>query len=702
MKFVILQILIVLLFVVGIILFFGKIKKKNKAIVAGLCVITVLASMVSNGLVGMIPMPNDIIQLTATGQQNSEALNNEVSLKDIVVDDIHYEINNAIEGKWFWQGDRYMWRNENDSRKPDGVTHSVTIEIPMGNSRQLVFNNNRYRGIVEITYDGESETYDLYSENDADVSIDIPGNGIMTAYAIKLARLLLFALLIILFLAYFVFAVYRFEYELIRKWFGRNWDKLVYLAISAACFFVMFNNGKYGSFWYDEVWSLGWIYDGQFNSSLNLIYKWICLLTFKIAPYGQEYLLIGFELLTAAAVYVFGLIGSEFKSKRLGVILSTLCAVSSTVILQCGNEFRPYAILLLGVTLSFYFFIKKSKQMGNEKISTLILYGISLVISMDAHAFGLLTSGLFIIADIILLLLKKSGRKCWISWIAPFIYGIIWLFTEFGGLVSQINNNGWSDAPTIKGIFKCIFWLCGNSNIFFIVLVLGLVIIVGTLAKRKLSYKSEFTDSFVLLTAVGIPCAIFILNCFYSSVINPENSLFIERYFVSAIVFVIFTAGLAVDAVISFAINVYHGEKRMAEVICTVSLVVSCCCIGWYRFPYDSHNENYKEAANYLMSQSDIYSSTTLCVVYDNFHAMEGDAALVVNNGFEYYLSHNGKYDSINHVDRTADRSGYNVIYAVYIHCYDSLIEEEDEKYSQVGYDVYSVKDSIKVKKYIM
>ncbi len=680
------KILILAAFIAGIIIFFGKIKKKNKLVVAGLCVIAVISSFISNAIVSVIPMPKDTVQLTATGEKNPEALSNEVSLKAVVVDGIQYEIQNAVEGKWFWQGDNYMWRNENDPRQPDGVTPSVTLEVPKGNDRKFVFNNNQYRGIVEISCNGESETHDLYSEKSVDVSIGFPGNGLTTAYMIKIGRLALYALFIAVFLAYFAFVALKFEYDVIKVWFGRNWDKLIYASIASIFFIVMFEIGKKGSFWYDEVWSLGWMYSKEYNS-ISLFYR-LYQIWFDIMPYGQEYLLIISELLTSLAIFILGLAGSLFGSKRLGAVMAALSASSTTVIYQCGLEFRNYAYLLLASSLSLYFFIKKQKELDNIRLSTLFIYGLSLAFLMDSHTFGLVTAGLLMIFDFILIILRKAKIKCILEFIIPGAYGVLWLFTDFLTGLSFANNYSWPASPSLRGVFNYIIWLCSNNYILFILLIAGAAIIVTLLIKAFAKHSFDFRNDYIFIAVLGVPLLFFAFNIFYSCVLNPRNSLFVNRYFVSLIVFFTFIIGFAVDKLVGFLINASSLDKRRYESCAlTAAIIVSFCTISWFNLKGHDNNEKYNLTAETLLSQNDIYNDSTICLIYGNYN---------VNIGFEYYLSHKGKRDSINHSDWSADFKEYQTIYVVYHHGNIDV-----NKYVQNGYkEVYS-NDALRIKKFV-
>ena len=91
------QLLVVAVLIAGVILFFGKIKKKEKSLVAGLLVCIVLASVVANGILHLVPLPTDEIIIAATGEKNESAKSNEVNIINYLVGGEEYVIKNPTD-----------------------------------------------------------------------------------------------------------------------------------------------------------------------------------------------------------------------------------------------------------------------------------------------------------------------------------------------------------------------------------------------------------------------------------------------------------------------------------------------------------------------------------------------------------------------------------------------------------------------------
>ncbi len=666
--FIKLQIGIVILFVLGIVFIFGKQKRKEKPLVVGLVICTLISAFMSNAILGLIPLPTNEVIVTALGEKNEAAKKDEVSIISYLVDGKEYEINNPTEGKWFWKGDTYMWRNESDSRQPAGTTRSITLNIPYGKDRYIQFGRSQWNGLVAVTYDGETTEYDSYKHSDETILYAaIPDTNALSLYAAKFLRLILFFIILAILELFPVFYVLRYSYHTIKNTLIKYWDKFVYLLIAGMCLRVMFWAGKQGSFWIDELWNLGWIYSGWPNPGHPpVIYSKLCDIWFAIMPYGQEYLLLLSEILVAASIYFFGLIGEVYRSKRLGIIMSALAASSITILAQCGGEFRPYALLLFSVTLALYFFIKKQKNLTEVSVPTLLLYSIALVVCMDTHQFGVATAGLLMIFDFVLLVIRKIPIKGLIEFIFPTIYGTFWICTKFLDDLVDVNNFSIATSPTLDNILDCIVWLCGveMSYVLYVILVSGVVAIIVTIIKSIIEKNFDFKMDYIQLVVLFVPTMLISFNFIYSAIVNPENSLWIHRYFVPAIPFFLLIIGLSVEMTISFILKLCSCNELQKYISASlVAIIVICLCtISWNKLPYEINIENdYKGAANYLLSENEIYDPSTLCYVSGNPY---------VNIGFEYYLSQNGEKDSINHVSnllhyKAKDFTPYNVIYVV-------------------------------------
>lgn len=646
--------------------YWGMARHRAQHVVAGLVAVVILAAVISGAVVNLIPLPTNEVIVTATGEKNENAANNEVYIVNYLVGGKEYAVQPPTEGKWFWKGNAYMWRNENDPRQPAGTTRSVTLNIPYGKDRRIQFGLSQWNGIVEVTCGDDTNRYDLFKTSEkSSLYVPVPDTEAVPLYGIKLLRLALYTAMILLLSAYPALCAIRYSDGQIATFWGRHWDKLVYIALAAGCFAVMFETGKGDSLWLDEVWTLGWVYDGN-PSYAYKCFQWLYDIWFYLMPYGQEYLLIISELLVAMSVFIFGLIGSVYKSKRLGLIMATLSATSPVILAQCGGEFRPYALLLFAVTMALYLFIKKQKELNTTKTFDLLLYSGILVLCMDSHQFGLATAGLMMLFDFYLIIKRKVNANYIIEFILPALYGIYWISTEFINNLALANNYTIANSPTLKDIVNCLIWWCGSNTAYiqFAMLIVGVSIVTINIILRIYKHVFDISNDYIQLVVISIPALLLAFNIFYSTVINPQNPLWVPRYLLPVAVFFEFLIGTAIDTLIEWIFEpkqTYSNIKYNSAII-TFSLILLLCIINWSKMPYEVNIKNdYKGAAEYLMAENDIYCPSTLCYVANNPY---------VNIGFEYYLTQKGKKDSINHISNMRDFSNedflpYQTIYVV-------------------------------------
>lgn len=660
--FAFLQVVCVVILLAALVVYFRKILRRPMPLILALCVLVIIAAFVSNAVLDCIPMPTEQIILTATGEKNELALQNEVSLSGIVADGKTYEVENAVEGKWFWQGDHYMWRTEADTRQPAGTTRSITLNIPVGDGRALIFNNNKYRGVVEITYQGTSQKYDLYSESTQDVRIGIPSTNKLYDDLIKIGRLAFFTAVIIVLMGYPLWTAKKYHYNTIKTFFEKHWDKIYYISLATVYVIIIYHNSARGSLWGDEVWQLGWYYTNYTVQNYGLIFLQLSDFWFNIMPYGHQNLLLLSQLFVAGSIYISGLIGYRLKGKHFGVILASVTAFSLTVIYQCAMEIRNYAMMFFCTTLLLYLFICR-QQRRNSGVLSILLYSVVAVLTIDTHQFGLLVAGLFLFADLLLIVLRKISSKNWLEFILPMIYFAWWVSVQD---FESANHYSWGSPATVSKVFNTVTWLCSNNELLLLIMIGGVVYcaaeILDKVIKKQFDFHHNCIDLMILLT----PILVISIIWFYSAKLNPKNPLFMDRYFISCEIFILYLISLGLDVIINFVCRLY--EKRKIEIGIVVFLLFSICVFNWSKIgPWEIYPagdrtsvHDFKSAADYLMAQNDIYCDSTLCIVEGNIYH---------DSGFEYYLTHKGKKDSINHYSIFDDASNffdYDTIYVMY------------------------------------
>lgn len=699
MKFLLAEFFIVLI-LVSVFIFFFK-KRFTKGILIGLSLIVMLLGILAGNLVNLIPIPTEPVILTALNDKNEESTYTQVAICRIVVDNKEYQQINPSKGKWFWRGDELWWRPNSDSRRPDGLTQTIVIDVPIGNSRIIEFASYFNRGILKVESGDKCEIIDTYVTKGSDnVSAVLTSTAEYKLILFKLFKLAIFALIIVIFAFYPIFALNKFGNERVKNWFGRNWDKVYYFIISIMYVSVLQSVSDEGSFWCDEVWQLGWMYTGYPKGETMILNPIINKFWFNIMPYGQEYLRLLPQLFVAGSIFTCGLAGSEYKNKRFGILLSSSIAFSLTIINQCGMCIRGYALLLLCSSLMLFMYIKKQKYIGNEKIHLLILYGLSATVTMDVHQFGLVTAGLFLISDFILLSFKKASKKAWIEFLIPVIYGVYWLINSLNFYVSS-GFSTWLDNANPSRLFDAVQWLFCYNDILLAFFVFGIVIIMFTSIYKIYYKKFNFTNDFTILTITTVPVILILITYFYSTVINPDNSLLVDRYFISIIVCMYFVMCYGIDKIIDYIVAI--ARKKTIEQVLVISSVCLMCLYNWpqvsswdkWERSYRTANTDFKSSIEYVMNQSDAYDKETLYIM--DIHNAYGGI------GIEYYITHKGERDDINHcsiVDIPKNFDDYSIIYISYVYKGNRYNRELNEIIDS-EFELVSDDETAKVKKYI-
>lgn len=128
-------------------------------------VITVLcfcAAFISFSIGKSVKTPTHTLIITATGEKNASALENQVYLVSIKADGESQDIRNTASGKWTWYANRACWFDVGDDRLEEGTTERITFEIPASRIIEVTFLENRWKGIVEVELDEQKNTIDTF------------------------------------------------------------------------------------------------------------------------------------------------------------------------------------------------------------------------------------------------------------------------------------------------------------------------------------------------------------------------------------------------------------------------------------------------------------------------------------------------------------------------------------------------------------
>ena len=207
-----------------------------------LCIICLLIAIFCGFRINeIVPHLHETITLTALGQKNDLAKAEEVHYLYCTIDedrdhdgsdDIYY-ISDFSSGKWFWCGNQsVMWRIETDPRQPEGLTRSISFDVPVGKTRELQFVGNTWNGYVEVTTHNTSQIIDTYNEYNEPIRYELPSSS--NNLIVKDMFLHLGIMLSIAFILFFLLMhIVRQLYNPGHFWMN-HWQILLYLTISVA------------------------------------------------------------------------------------------------------------------------------------------------------------------------------------------------------------------------------------------------------------------------------------------------------------------------------------------------------------------------------------------------------------------------------------------------------------------------------------
>jgi len=638
-----------------------KVSGKNLRLIY---VIILVCSLGINYVLGLIPALTEPITLTALCSKNDNSLSEDLFLSSYTIDGTTFssgEYLNVSSGHWFWSGETLCWRSELDSRKPDNVTRTVVLDIPVGSERTLNFNTGIWCGQAEI-YNGYTHyTVDTFSEKPDVEEVDIGSSSTNLLILNQLRFLMVYVLLEIL-ICFIILIIYRTIIN--QKKLTDIKSKIIYLIIALLSFIFMVHYADKTSFWSDELYQIyfthGSIYDAiqhcikmyECSPPLALIYATIW---YHIVPYGETWLLLSDIIPTVVSIYFIGLICEKISGKYCGIIAAALLAFSITIWQNVAYEYRAYAFMLLFSILSFYFYIKRNEQ-PTKKI-WFILFSCCLVCLAMSHYFGMIAGAFYFLADIYL---WRKGYIKLVNFFTYLLWGIVnavWFSLVISNVEQMLGGGMWYGIPGIANIRSLLYFLVGNNELIYWIFMLGISsgLILLFDKKNNIIVWEKFYIIFSTVIIIGTIVLLFI----YGNFINTKSTLWSDRYFLFLAPFV-----CVVCSVFLNKIGMLCSNELIKKTLCLfliLFLLLECLIFtsnSISTYPYREVADYIYTDINYIFDDDTIILGTSVWMVMDAWN--------------EYYISRQGKRDLLNVVSQyeiTEEQIlQYNKIYIEYIH----------------------------------
>ena len=597
----------------------------------------ILAAILGGKISQFAPRLKDTVTLEALNEKSPGSKGAEIVLNSFTVDGNTEHVAKLEQGKWFWDGDdRLHWRPENDKRQPVGCTRSVSFVIPVGKNRTLNFLSNPWVGKVFARVgNAKKMVIDTYSQNSSTTEVKLAASSRRRRLADKAITLSVYMVVVLILFGGALFTAERYhsEPQTVAVWWYQHWQTLSLLAVAVFSLLYMHSFVMYESLWFDEMWEIDFIKSSLGHSisadpasppfSHILFWAW-----YHLVPYGEKWLLLLAEVMSALAVFTIGMTGKRFFGYYQGLLAALFSGVSFVVTSQCGHEIRQYAALFLFSALTIYYFLKHLLELPKNSLSTNILYPICIALVSYSHYFGLFMMVPIFLYDAFISFKKKVGIK---QLLTPYVISALlympWVVFFLKTMFHYTLR--WPGVPNLKSIWWLVLYLCDAKAFILFGFAVGCVSAIYALCQRsRQSTETEEHSPALVFTVVFLIAAIYI----NATTIAFKSTFWVHRYFVCLLpcVYLLFGNGAKI-----LLYNVVQDHRSLVTVIVVIFLLPPMLLRNAKR---NVSNEDYRGAANFIYNNINyIYNSDTAIV------SVWGDG--VLNGWQEYYMTQQRRRD---------------------------------------------------------
>lgn len=645
------------LVVLNLILFKGE---KNKLLYSAVFGVIITVIVICINIFCLFP--SDYITMRALNEKEVSAENTYITVQNIKDKNDNTLIYKVSDGKWLDTNGGQRWGGVSVT----GLTDSITIKLQKGNNRKINFHATRWGGKVAISFNGSSEKIvSIYKDSDNDVmSVELPNTGSITKLGV--------INILLLFIEYFVlevilFLLYKIKDRII-LFIKRHQYECIAVVIAFVGFVIMMSFGNYKSTWMDDSATMG---IAAKNRSLGNVIETILkeesttppLYTIawhyfsKLIPVGAGALTLWARMLSIIAntigFYVGAIVVRKGWNKYVGIIFEMLLITSNALIVNSGFAVRSYGFMILMSLFLLYIIIRRFEDGTDSKNKTTALYTVAILAICYTHYFGILTCFGFFLYECYLFIKKRYTYKFIFSYIIAGAVYLPWLIVNYIITREQWGSVFWISPPNYSSIISILLWLSSSQELVILCLMLGFFI---TLYKVK-ENRVDISLNIALIITIAAEIAIVFI---YSKYINPKSSVWTNRYFLNLLPYMLIIASFGLVSVISFFVE--DKIKKVSFVYAVLAFLIFVNSNVVFRIKGDMEGmfyQPYREAAEYLLNQPDANSSDTLVLI-----------SSVYSTGWDYYLSHNGKFEPLSYKKNFdgVDIQKYKKVYLLDIH----------------------------------
>jgi mannosyltransferase len=275
----------------------------------------------------------------------------------------------------------------------------------------------------------------------------------------------------------------------------------------------------------------------------------------------------------ALAVPAIYLLGRRLFGRTAGLIAGVLLALNPFMV-RYAQTARAYALLVLLVTLSSYFFVRVIESPSERNR---IGYAISSMLAVLAHFFAA-----YVLAAHFLTLVALKRRSAltreWLSVAATIVLScaLVALFAAFSRGARRI---GWIQPASVADVGKVLVDLAGRNRSLLFVLLIGGCYAAAFAWRERRTWRVGFVAAWLL-----VPVAL----SFLVSLVKP---MFLSRYLI-----------ICVPALILFGVAGIARLRPAAVVVAASALLAGVSAKGLVGFYAGEAPENWRDATRHVLA----------------------------------------------------------------------------------------------------
>ncbi len=617
---------------------------KRAAVLA--CLLVPLAAA-ANHVSGLTPSLTDEVSLLALNEKSGTSQGYEIVIDGFRVDGRDCPVDGVADGKWFWRGEQYMWRPETDPRQPEGVTRQVTVKVPAGWDRKILFSANEYRGAVEVTT--ANGTVRIDTAETAAVTIGRSSTRMLIAE--QAVRLAVYGIVLLVAAAYMLLCIRSLcKYSLEGSSSGLFYAGLV--GVCGVSFIIMVVLGGKESFWRDEISLIGYICNTdsvltamKTDIAWPPLWKGIMFIWYRLVPYGERWLRLPAELCAVGGIWFVGLSGKKIGNQRTGMIAALLTAFAVVPQKRIAQDITCYGLVFLLAAVVTYLYLRRTLSETEYSLRRQILFVAAMATAAYTHYFGFFLCGALFLVDCFEVIKKKLPIKRLIPYVVtgalylPWLYFVI--FKQDG-----IHASYWQPKPALKDIPGFLRTLTGGLPILFHFFLLGITIAViqvifSTGLKKEASHHpvNICPPGFI----ISVPATMFVCVFLYGKYIAIGNTFWVKTYFFVLMPCILLLCTATVEMMYQYLRAVPGDYSRVLSSSVVILLMVVIGSASYSRKEAESTKtrDPYREPAEWVYSRgNDLYNPDELII-------FAASSEVKRYAWIDYYITQRGKRDSL-------------------------------------------------------